>query len=75
MFSNGSASSIDLATSTPELTICGVPKSRCRMNVRPFGPSVTFTASASVSTPRRIFSLASSPKLSCFAGIRLSPFC
>ena len=44
-----------------QATICGAPKSRCRMTVRPRGPSVTFTAWANVSTPRRILSRASSP--------------
>jgi len=60
MFSNGSSSSTALATSTPELTICGGPKSRSRITVRPRGPSVTLTASASASTPRRILSRAAS---------------
>ncbi len=70
MFSNRSSSSIDRATTTPELTICGGPKSRSRITVRPRGPSVAFTASARASTPRRIRSRASCPNRSCLAAIR-----
>ncbi|MDT4871522.1 hypothetical protein FQZ97_1066540 [compost metagenome] len=65
MFSNRFSSSTDLATSTPELTICGEPWSRSRITVRPRGPSVTFTASARASTPCRILSRASSRKSNC----------
>ena len=67
MFSNGSASSTDLATMTPELTIAGAPKSRCSSTVRPRGPSVSFTASASVLTPSMILWRASSPNRKVFA--------
>lgn len=62
MFSSGSSSSTALATSTPELTICGGPNSRARITVRPRGPMVTWTAWASASTPRRILSCAASRK-------------
>ena len=72
MFSNRSSSSIDLATTTPEFTICGGPYSRSSTTVRPRGPSVTFTASASMSTPRRILSRASCPNMSCLAAMALT---
>ena len=72
MFSNRSSSSIERATTTPEFTICGGPKSRSNTTVRPRGPSVTFTASASRSTPRRILSRASCPNTSCLAGMVVS---
>ena len=54
MFSNGSSSSISLAMVTPSLVIVGEPYFLSRTTLRPFGPSVTFTASASALTPRRI---------------------
>ena len=52
MFSNLSASSISLATVTPSLVMRGAPKLLSSTTLRPFGPSVTFTASARMSTPR-----------------------
>ena len=52
MFSNLSASSISLATVTPSLVIRGAPKLLSSTTLRPFGPSVTFTASERMSTPR-----------------------
>ena len=54
MFSSGSFSSISLATVTPSLVIVGDPNFLSRTTLRPFGPSVTLTASASWLTPRRI---------------------
>jgi hypothetical protein len=51
MFSNGSESSISRAMLTPSLVIVGAPVRRSRTTLRPFGPSVTLTASASASTP------------------------
>src|SRR6201993_4481222 len=59
MFSNLSSSSISLATVTPSLVIRGAPKDFSITTLRPWGPSVTFTAFASVSTPRSIRSRAS----------------
>src|SRR5271165_3991518 len=59
MFSNLSASSISLATVTPSLVMRGAPKLLSRMTLRPFGPSVTRTALARISTPRINFSRAS----------------
>ncbi len=54
MFSSGSFSSISLATVTPSLVMFGPPNFFSRTTLRPLGPSVTFTASASWLTPRRI---------------------
>jgi hypothetical protein len=54
MFSSGSLRSISFATVTPSLVMVGDPNFLSRTTLRPFGPSVTFTASASALTPRRI---------------------
>ena len=51
MFSYGSSSSTSLAMVTPSLVIVGAPHFLSRTTLRPFGPSVTATASASLSTP------------------------
>ena len=48
MFSNLSESSISLATVTPSLVIRGAPKLLSSTTLRPFGPSVTLTASARI---------------------------
>src|SRR3954467_13364510 len=52
MFSYGSSSSTSLAMVTPSLVMVGAPHFLSITTLRPFGPSVTFTASASWSTPR-----------------------
>ncbi len=57
--SNLSGSSISLATVTPSLVTVGEPNDFSRMTLRPLGPSVTFTARASLPTPRRMASWAS----------------
>src|SRR5690349_6020363 len=72
MFSNLSASSISLATVTPSLVIRGAPKLLSSTTLRPFGPSVTFTAFARMSTPRNILSRASEWKRTSFAGMSSS---
>ena len=59
IFSNLSASSISLATVTPSLLMRGAPKDLSRTTLRPFGPKVTLTALARISTPRSIRSRAS----------------
>ena len=51
MLANGSRSWISLAIVTPSLVIVGGPVNFSRMALRPFGPSVTLTASASALTP------------------------
>src|SRR5207248_1150886 len=77
MFSNLFSSSISLATVTPSLVIVGEPNDFSMTTLRPLGPSVTLTASASVLTPLRIasrartskrISLAIKASLSSFAG-------
>src|SRR5262249_31988896 len=52
MFSNGSSTLISFAIVTPSLTTDGDPNFFSRTTLRPRGPSVTFTASASVLMPR-----------------------
>jgi len=74
MFSNLSSSSISLATVTPSLLIPGEPQDFSRRTFRPFGPKVTFTASARMPTPFIIFSLAFAPCLMSFAAIAKSSF-
>src|SRR6056297_1986639 len=51
-FSTRFFSSISLATVTPSFVMTGEPYNFSMMTLRPFGPRVTFTALASVSTPR-----------------------
>src|SRR5256885_13736380 len=58
MFSNLFSSSISLATVTPSLVMVGEPNDFSITTLRPLGPSVTFTASASVFTPLRMASRA-----------------
>src|SRR3954465_10795988 len=58
MFSNLFSSSISLATETPSLVIVGEPNDFSMTTLRPLGPSVTLTASASVLTPLRMVSRA-----------------
>src|SRR5262245_59428789 len=69
MFSNLSSSSISLATVTPSLVMRGAPKLLSITTLRPFGPSVTFTALASTSTPRNILSRASEENFTSLADI------
>src|ERR1700728_3753564 len=51
-FSYGSSSSTSLATVTPSLVMVGAPHFLSMTTLRPRGPSVTLTVSASLSTPR-----------------------
>src|ERR687891_275114 len=51
MFSKGSSSSISRAIDTPSLVMVGAPHFLSSTTLRPLGPSVTFTASASLLTP------------------------
>src|SRR5215472_3177772 len=69
MFSNLSASSISLATVTPSLVMRGAPKLLSSTTLRPFGPSVTFTASARMSTPRSMRARASPPNFTSLAAM------
>src|ERR1700739_4703230 len=67
MFSNWFLRWISRAIVTPSLVTTGDPVIFSRMTLRPFGPSVDFTASASWSTPASSRLRASSPKRSSFA--------
>src|SRR5947209_4213309 len=67
MFSKGSLSSISLATVTPSWVMVGAPSFRSRATLRPLGPSVVFTALATVSMPIRMDCLADSLNSICFA--------
>src|SRR5690606_6734078 len=62
-----------LATDTPSLVMRGAPKLLSLTTLRPFGPSVTFTASARMSTPLRMRSRASRPNFTSLAAMWL-PF-
>src|SRR2546422_7699116 len=66
MFSYLSFSSISLATVTPSLVIVGLPNFLSMTTLRPFGPSVAFTAAAMMLTPLSSALRASSSNLSCF---------
>jgi hypothetical protein len=54
MFSSGSGNSISFATVTPSFVMMGEPNFFSITAFRPFGPSVIFTASARMLTPRKI---------------------
>src|SRR6266700_1187225 len=71
MFSSGSFRSITLATVTPSLVMVGDPNFLSRTTLRPFGPRVTFTASASWLTPRSTACRDCSPYTICFAMSRV----
>src|SRR5580704_3845420 len=75
MFSNLSWSSISLATVTPSLVMRGTPNDLSSTTLRPFGPSVTRTALARMSTPRSILSRASTENLTSLAAMNVSPDC
>ncbi len=72
IFSYGSSSSISLAMLTPSLVIVGTPHFFSRTTLRPFGPSVTFTASASWFMPRSRPRRASSSKAMIFGMVSWS---
>src|SRR6266480_3996012 len=69
MFSHGSSSSISLAMVTPSLVMVGAPHFLSRTTLRPFGPSVIETASASLLTPASRARLASSSYFNTLAAI------
>src|ERR1041385_2636827 len=72
MFSNLFSSSISLATVTPSLVTVGAPHDFSITTLRPRGPSVTFTALASVSTPVMTRLRAFSSKMMSVAAMTLS---
>src|SRR5215203_4008620 len=63
MFSKGSSSSISRAMDTPSFVIVGAPHFLSSTTLRPLGPSVTLTASASLLTPASRLRRASSSNL------------
>ena len=67
MFSNWSLRWISRAIVTPSFVTTGEPVIFSRMTLRPLGPSVDFTASASWSTPASNRLRASSPNRSSLA--------
>src|ERR1035437_9440883 len=69
MFSNLSSSSISFATVTPSLVMRGAPNDLSSTTLRPFGPSVTLTALARMSTPRSMRSRASVENFTSLAAI------
>src|SRR6188474_3942689 len=69
MFSNLSSSSISFATVTPSLVMRGAPNDLSSTTLRPFGPSVTLTALARMSTPRSMRSRASTENFTSLAAI------
>ena len=73
IFSHGSSSSISLAMDTPSLVIVGAPHFFSRTTLRPLGPSVTLTASASWFIPRSRARRASSSKAMILGIVRLPP--
>jgi len=74
MFSNLSFKTISLATVTPSLVMCGAPKERSITTLRPLGPKVTFTASASTFTPAIILLRAESPNFTSLADMTYSKY-
>ena len=73
MFSKWSSSSTSFATETPSFVTVGAPNFLSNKTLRPFGPSVTFTAREICSTPESSFLRASSLKSNSFAIFRISP--
>src|SRR5205807_1392714 len=74
-FSISSFSSISLATVTPSLVIVGEPNFFSMTTLRPRGPRVTLTASASLLTPRRMAWRASSLYVILLAIVCVSSCC
>ena len=69
MFSNGSSSSISLATVTPSWVTVGEPNLLSSATLRPLGPRVAPTALATVFMPFLSLRRASSENTSCLAAI------
>ncbi|OQA16091.1 MAG: hypothetical protein BWY62_00324 [Firmicutes bacterium ADurb.Bin356] len=72
MFSNGSSSSISFAITTPSFVISGAPNFLSSTTLRPFGPKVILTVSASWFMPHSSARRASSPYFNCLAILFLS---
>ncbi len=73
IFSNASSSSISFAIVTPSFVMSGAPYCLSSTTFLPFGPSVTLTVFASLSTPASSAALASAPYLISFAIIMRPP--
>src|SRR5690349_19976275 len=67
IFSIASKRSICLATVTQSLVMVGLPYFFSSTTLRPLGPRVVVTVSASLFTPRRIAARACPPNVICFA--------
>src|ERR1700690_1696288 len=67
MFSKGSSSSMSRAIVTPSFVMVGEPNFLSRTTLRPLGPIVTLTASASLSMPCLRERRALSSKMTCLA--------
>ena len=74
IFSIGSSSSISLAIETPSFVMVGAPHFFSRTTLRPLGPSVIFTALASMSMPRSRARRASSSYEMILGAIRIPSF-
>ncbi len=74
IFSKASSNSISFAIVTPSFVISGAPKDLSKTTFLPFGPSVTLTVFANLSTPASNAVLASTPYLISFAIIGLPPY-
>src|SRR5919201_325535 len=74
-FSKTSSTSISRAIVTPSLVMVGAPNFLSRTTYRPFGPSVTLTASARMLTPRSSERRASSLNFNSLCAIQLPPVC
>ena len=67
IFSNASSNSISFAMVTPSFVISGTPKDLSNTTFLPFGPMVTLTVFANLSTPASNAALASVPYFNSFA--------
>ena len=74
IFSKASSSSISFAIVTPSLVINGAPYDLSNTTFLPFGPKVTRTVFANLSTPASNAFLASEPYLISFAIICFPPY-
>ena len=74
MFSNGSSSSISFAMVTPSFVMRGAPYFLSSTTLRPLGPRVILTVSASAFMPVSRERRASSPYFNCFAMMNSSCF-
>ena len=74
MFSNGSSSSISLATVTPSLVEAGEPNFLSSTTLRPRGPRVTFTVLAILLMPLSMSARAFFTEVQLFCSHRVVPF-